>query len=347
MSTRTGETGQTRTDEPALGPGPATPTTSWWNRARLAELNRRGAVVIVWAVMVLAFAAASPHLFLTRGTFQIIFGSHGELIFLCMALVCVFSVGEFDFSVASIMGLSGTATSVMYVTHGWPIAAAAAFGLALGVAAGALNAVIIVLLGVDPIITTLGMATALIGLALWISHLTSVNGLPFGFSDIATTQVGGLPLLFYYGVTLVVVLTYILFATPLGKHLTFVGANSEVARLAGVNVKRIRFGAFVFSGLLSGLGGMLMAANLGGYDPVSSTASLLPALAATFLGTAIIVPGRFNPVGTWVAVFFLYTGIVGLQILGLSGWISDFFFGASLVLAVTVSTLLRRRVSAA
>ncbi|MCL9794494.1 hypothetical protein [Frankia sp. AgKG'84/4] len=153
MSTTTGETGHTRTDDIARPPGPATPptpATSWWNRARLAELNRRGAVVIVWAVMVLAFAIASPGLFLTRGTFQIIFGSHGELIFLCMALVCVFSVGEFDFSVASIMGLSGTATSVMYVTHGWPIAAAAAFGLALGVAAGALNAVIIVLLGVDP-----------------------------------------------------------------------------------------------------------------------------------------------------------------------------------------------------
>ncbi|ONH28047.1 ABC transporter permease [Pseudofrankia asymbiotica] len=345
MSTTTPDTGHARADGPRTEAPALAPRPSWWARTGPADLTRRGAVVVVWALMVVAFGIASPHVFLTSGTLQIILGSHGELIFLCMALVCVFSVGEFDFSVASVMGLSGTATSVMYVTHGWPMVAAAAFGLALGIAAGALNAVIIVILGVDPIIATLGMATALVGVALWLSNLTTVNGLPFGYSDIATTHLAGLPLFFYYGVVLVVVVTYVLFATPLGKHMTFVGANSEVARLAGVNVNRIRFGAFMFSGLLSGLGGLLLAANIGGYDPVSSTASLLPALAATFLGTAIIVPGRFNPVGTWIAVFFLYTGIVGLQLLGLSGWISDFFFGASLVLAVTVSTLLRRRVA--
>lgn len=307
------------------------------------SLVRRWAVVILWAVMTAIFAAASPDLFLHRGTAQIIFGSHGELVFLCLALLCAFSVGEFDFSVASVMDLSGTATAIMYTQHNWNVAVAAGFGLLLAGAAGAFNGFVVVILGVDPIITTLGMATALEGAALWLANLAAVSGLPVSFGDVATTHVLGLPLFFWYGLVAVAVFAYILHFTPLGRHMTFVGANREVARLAGIRVTRIRFGAFIMSGLLSGLAGVLLAANIGGFDPTSSAASLLPALAATFLGTAILLPGRFNPAGAWIAVFFLETGIVGLQLLGLSGWISDAFFGGSLVIAVAVSTILRRR----
>lgn len=343
-------TDATGTPHPAPDPSVSEPSVSELaaplvvrQRAGLGEYARRYAVVVLWLAMVLVFALVQPGLFLRQGTVQIIFGAHGELVLLCLALLCAFCVGEFDFSVASIMGLSGTTTAIMYTQHGWGVTAAAVFGLALGIAAGTLNGFIVVTLGVDPIITTLGMATAIEGVALWISNLSAVSGLPESLGNIATDHVLGLPLFFWYGVVATLVFAYVLHGTALGRHMSFVGANREVARLAGVRVNRIRFGAFVFSGLLSGLAGVLLAANIGGFDPTSSATSLLPALAATFLGTAILMPGRFNPIGAWIAVFFLETGIVGLQLLGLNGWISDVFFGGSLVVAVTVSTLLRRR----
>jgi ribose transport system permease protein len=343
-------TAATGTQDPDPGTGVTEPSATALaaplvvrQRPGLGDLARRYAVVVLWLAMALVFALLQPDLFLRQGTAQIVFGAHGELVFLCLALLCAFCVGEFDFSVASMMGLSGTATTIMYTQHGWGITAAAVFGLVLGIVAGALNGWIVVVLGVDPIITTLGMATALEGVALWISNLSSVSGLPESYGNIATNHFLGLPLFFWYGVVATLVFAYVLHGTALGRHMSFVGANREVARLAGVRVNRIRFGAFVFSGLLSGLAGILLAANIGGFDPTSSATSLLPALAATFLGTAILMPGRFNPAGAWIAVFFLETGIVGLQLLGLTGWISDVFFGGSLVVAVTVSTLLRRR----
>ncbi|HEY0932553.1 MAG TPA: ABC transporter permease [Trebonia sp.] len=308
----------------------------------LADIIRRFAVIGIWVLLAAAFAAATP-LFLRQGTVQIIFGANGELVFLCLAALCPFCVGEFDFSIASVMGLSGTATAVMYTTHHWNVAAAALFALLLAVAAGSFNGFVVVVLGVNPIITTLAVATLLEGVALWMTNLTAVSGLPSSFGDIATQHVLGLPLFFWYGAALTLVFAYVLHGTPLGRHMTFVGANREVARLAGVRVNRIRFGSFVFSGLISGLAGVLLAANVGGYDPSSSAESLLPALAATFLGSAILIPGRLNPIGAWIAVFFLETGIVGLQLLGLTGWISDVFFGGSLVVAVMISTFLLRR----
>ena len=131
--------------------------------------------------------------------------------------------------------------------------------------------------------------------------------------------------------------------TALGRHMAFVGANREVARLAGVRVARVRMGAYVTSGFLCGLGGMLLAATVGGFDPNSSPTYLLPALSATFLGTAAIKAGRFNPIGTMVAIYFLVTGIVGLELLGYTGWVSDVFYGGALIIAVVISTITRRR----
>jgi ribose transport system permease protein len=334
--------GQAGTPESTGEKAPTAPPVITRQPWSLLEVARRFAVVGIWVLLAAVFAVATP-LFLRQGTAQIIFGANGELVFLCMAALCPFLVGEFDFSIASVMGLAGTTTAIMYVNDHWNVVAAALFGLLLAVACGVFNGLVVVWLGVNPIMTTLAMATLLQGVTLWMTNLTAVSGLPSSFGNIATAHFEGLPLFFWYGVALTLIVAYVLHGTPLGKHMTFVGANREVARLAGVRVNRIRFGGFVFSGLLSGLAGVLLAANVGGYDPSSSATSLLPALAATFLGTSILTPGRFNPIGAWISVFFLETGIVGLQLLGLTGWISDVFFGGSLVVAVMVSTFLLRQ----
>jgi ribose transport system permease protein len=303
----------------------------------------RYAIIGVWAVMVAVFALIEPKAFLTTGTVQTILGSQQPLVFLTMALVCTFVVGEFDLSVTSIMGMSATIVPVLNVVDGVNIWVACAVALAAAVVVGAVNGFLVVVVGVDAIVVTLGMGTLLIGISLWIADLTAVSGLSADFAKISTTSVLGLPISFYYGVALAAVFGYIMLRTPLGRHMTFVGANREVARLAGVRVNRLRFGAFVASGVMAGIGGIILTAGVGGFDPNSSSTYLLPAFAAAFLSTAVIVPGRFNPLGGFVAIYFLETGIVGLQLLGYSGWISDVFFGAALVIAVTVSTTIRRR----
>jgi ribose transport system permease protein len=197
--------------------------------------------------------------------------------------------------------------------------------------------------GVNIIVVTLGMSSLLLGIALAIAHLQTISGLSASFSKIALLDVGGLPISFYYGVAIVLVFAYVLGFTPLGRHMQFVGSNREVSRLAGIRVNWIRFGAFVMAGLLCGVGGVVISAGLGGFDPSSSVTYLLPTVSAVFLGTAVIQPGRFNPLGTLIGVYFLATGILGLQELGYAGWISDVFYGAALIVAVSLSTIVRRR----
>ena len=113
-------------------------------------------------------------------------------------------------------------------------------------------------------------------------------------------------------------LWYFLEYTALGRRLLFVGRSRSVARLSGIRVGRMRWGALVASATIAAAAGVLYAGITGAADPVSGASFLLPAFAAAFLGATSIVPGRFNPWGSFIAVYFLVTGITGLTLFGIS-----------------------------
>jgi ribose transport system permease protein len=310
--------------------------------AELTKAGERYGVLGVWLLMGVAFSIVAPGLFLRTGTFEAIFAGQEPLVFLAAGLVCVLAVGEFDLSIAGILGLSATLVPVLVVEDHWNLAAAVIVAVLATTLAGLVNGLLIVKVRVNPIVVTLGMATLLLGVELQQTQLSTVTGLPSGFANVADLQFLSLPISFYYGLAVMLILGYVMFATRLGRHMIFVGANREVARLAGVYIDRIRLGAYVFSGFICGVGGVVLVAGLGGFDPATSSEYLLPAFAAAFLGSAMIVPGRFNPIGAFLAIYFLETGIIGLELLGYTGWISDVFFGAALIIAVAISTVLRR-----
>jgi len=324
-------------EPPAAAPGHTNPMGTV---AR--TLASRYAVVGVWIALIVVYTAAEPGVFLTGPTFQAIFGSQQALVFLAMALLCTIAVGEFvDLSVPAVFGFAATILPVLTVNHGWGVWPSALVAVLGAVLVGAVNGFLVVVMGVNTIVVTLGMSTLLAGISLWISDMNTISGLPGSFGKIALTDVAGLPVSFYYGVVLVLGFAYVLGCTPLGRHMRFVGANREVSRLSGIRVNRIRFGSFVAAGAFSGIGAVIDVAALGGFNATTSSSLLLPVFASVFLGTAVVEPGRFNPIGTFVGIYFLATGILGLQLLGLQDWVSSVFYGGVLV---TVATVLRRRV---
>ena len=333
-----------RDTRPAEG-GSVPPVSPQRGRAHglLSTVLAKYALIGVWAVMALYFYAVVPQTFGTSGAFSSIFGSQQVLVFLAMSALITLVVGEFDLSVASMMGITATTIPVLAGVHGVNIVLACVLGVGAAVLAGAVNAFFVVVMDVSSFVVTLGTGTLLIGLAQMASgtNIVSVNN-P-GLAKLAVGQVLGMPISFYYGIALAALLAYVLAWTPMGRSMLFVGANREVARLAGIRVQRIRFGAYVTAGLLAGLAGLILVATVGGFDSATSQTYLLPALAAVFLGTAVVQPGSFNPIGTMVAIYFLATGIFGLQLLGYSGWIQNAFYGGGLVVAVTLAKVVRDR----
>jgi ribose transport system permease protein len=313
-------------------------------RFQLRHFGSRYAVLGVWALLIVIYTIAKPGVFLTTASFESIFNGQYALVFMTMALLCTIIVGEFvDLSVPAVFGFAATIVPVLVVNHHWGIWPAVIVAIAGALACGAVNGLLVVVAGVNTIVVTLGMGTLLTGIALWMSDLNTVVLPVSRFSKIAIFPIGGLYISFFYGAALILAFAYVLGFTPLGRHMRFVGASREVSRLSGVRVNRIRFGSFVAASAFSGVGAVVTVAALGSYNATTSDSYLLPVFASVFLGTAVIQPGRFNPIGTWIGIYFLTTGITGLEELGLQTWVSDVFYGGVLVIAVTIATLLRRR----
>jgi ribose transport system permease protein len=333
-----------RLDEASRSDRPVAVTPPRLARASVRVLGARFAIVGVWIAVTAAYWISEPKTFGTEGTFQTIFNSQQALVFLTAALLCTVTVGEFvDLSVASVFGIAAVIPPVLYTAHGWNVWLAAVAAILFAALCGLVNGALIVYVKVNTIVVTLGMGTLLLGIALWMTNLMPASGLPFSISKIALPETLGLPISFWEGLVLMLAFGYLLQFTPMGRNIRFVGSNREVSRLAGIPVNRLRFGAFIAAGLIAGLGGVISSAAIGGFDATVSQTYLLPTFAATFLGTAILQPGKFNPIGTLIAVYFLATGILGLQLLGVAGWVSDVFYGGALVVAVTISTLLHTR----
>lgn len=307
------------------------------------SLSGRYSIIVIWLAMYGLYAVLMPGTFLHPAVITAIFSSQGSLEFLGLGAMITLAVGEFDMSIASTLGLSATIVPVLVTMHGTSVALACVIAIAASAAIGLINGLIVVRIGVSSLIVTLGNATLLLGVASLISNQTTVSGLSPGLANVVGYPILGLPATFYAGLLLAIFLAYLLGATPLGRHMIFVGANADVARLAGVRVDRIRMGAFIAGATVAGVGGVLLVAAEGGFDPTASPSYLLPTFASVFLGTAVIIPGRFNPIGTLVGVYFMSTGILGLQLLGYNGWVQNVFYGAALVIAVSLATIVRRR----
>jgi ribose transport system permease protein len=125
--------------------------------------------------------------------------------------------------------------------------------------------------------------------------------------------------------------------TAWGRSAFAVGGNARAALIAGVRVDRLTIQCFVLAGVFASLAGILSVMILGSANPNVGPDFLLPAFAGAFLGATSIRPGRYNAIGTFVAVYLLASGITGLQQLGAASYIEQFFNGGALLLAVALS----------
>jgi ribose transport system permease protein len=310
-----------------------------WGRG-LLDVERYG-LVYVWLLLIIAFSLFVPSFFRFR-TFEIILGSQATQIVVTLGVVVALIGGEFDLSVANVVAVAGTAVVTLNTDYAWPVGWAILAVLAGAVAFGALNAFVTVRLGVASIITTLGSGTLLMGLLNGWAGSAPRGGVDQGFVALASYEILGAPLAIYATFGIGLIFYYILELTPVGRGFVFAGQNAEVARLAGIRVARLRAGSLVASAGLSAIAGILLVGITGASVPAVASGYLLPAFAGAFLGSTVIQPGRFNVLGVFVAIYFLVTGVTGLQLLGYTGWVNDVFYGASLVVAVVLTQLVAR-----
>jgi ribose transport system permease protein len=305
-------------------------------RALLGHLPRYSLLGVLVALYGL-FWALRPEQFGSWANVQIITATHAVTLLLALAVIIPLRGGDFDLSVGASMGLAAAVAGVLMRDGVTGVPAAIVLGLLAATAVGVVNGTLVLGVGLPPFVVTLGTLIGVEGVSLWVTGGQIIPSLPVEFTDALAQRLWGLPLAVYYGWALALVLWYVFDQTPFGRHLLFLGSNRSAAVRTGIRAGRIRFVAFVLCSLIAGFAGLVFAALVGSVDPVATSSYLLPPYAAAFLGTAAVAVGRFNVLGTVIAIYVLAVGISGFQTLGASYWVANVFNGVALLTAITVA----------
>ena len=318
-------------------------------QARSSVMQRLGlqryVIVIVFAAMILAFGLDTPSTFMSMGNLSNILGGQAVLFILVMAVLLPTVVGDFvDLSLGASLGRSAMTLAVLNVQHHWPVLLACLAGIGAALVLGLVNVFFVVYFDNDPFIVTLGTMTIAQGAIYIVSGSNSVGIVSTNLSNwIFTNDFLSIPLEFYYGLAIFLIVWYVLSFTPTGQKALVIGQSREVARLSGVRVNRMRSWAYIIGAGIAALAGIAYAGTNGTVDPTAGSSLILPAYAAVFLGATAIRPGRINALGALIAVYFLATGTVGLQLLGAQTYYQQIFYGAALVAAITIPKVNRER----
>ncbi len=255
----------------------------------------------------------------------------------------VLIAGELDLSIGAAMGLGGVVAASVLVS-GAPLIVVLAAGVITGLVIGAINATLIVGIGVNPLIATLGMMFALRGTAYIWTDGASV--LTFGYDEfgfLGQGRIGDVNVSVLLLIATFALVGFLLTFTRFGSHVYAIGGDREASHLAGVPVRRVRVTVYLMSAVSATFAGMLLASNNGSADPVSGTGIELVVIGAVILGGTALTGGRGGIAGTILGVLFLGALANGMNLMGLPGYWQIFVQGLVLIGAVTLDQLVNRR----
>jgi ribose transport system permease protein len=315
-------------------------------------LLRHLAAPLAVLALVAVFWLALPGTFMTARNWLNVTQQVSMLAVVAATMTVVMAAGDFDLSVGSTASLAGVVAAVLF-TLGWPVPAAAAAALLVGLAGGLLNGLLGAYAGFLPFVATLATLTAYSGRAFLVSGGRTVFGrdIPEAFSGFAR---GGLPLgtldgraLLLPNLTLaaaaVLLAVWILLERRrFGRWLYATGDNPEAARLAGIPVRRIRAAAFAITGLGAAAAGLMLAARVASANPTQGAGLMLTAIAAVFLGQTMTRDGTPRVLASVTGVLVLGILVYGLTQLRVDAYVREVLVGLSIIAAVGAGRLARR-----
>ena len=291
---------------------------------------------MVLLALVAFFSLKSPFFFNTDNFINILIASAVVGIVACPATMLLVA-GQFDLSVGGATALV-TVTFAESFVDGRPLVVSILVAVGVGVAVGAVNGFLVTVIGVNALITTIGMLGVTRALAFIVT-----DGQAVGFEGFVTLGVTrpllNIPWMVWIFFAVVLVSAFVMRATTFGRSLYAIGANPAAARLAGIRTGRVIFAAFVLSGLAVALTGLVLASQTGRGSGDAATGLEFSVITAVVLGGASLSGGRGSIHGTILGV--LVIGVVnnGIVLLNIESFWQDVVRGLLLIAAVAIDQL--------
>lgn len=317
--------------------------TEWVFRVR--ELG----IVVALAILIAVTAALEPR-FVEADSLRTLAVNAAIFSILAAGQTLVIITRNVDLSQGSVLGLAAfMAGDLLSSNPDLPIPVVFLLGIGLGAACGLLNGVLTTFGQVPALVVTLGTLYAFRGLAFLWTDGRQVNAetLPDAFLDIGTSSVLGVPFLVLIALVVILAVGQWLRDFRAGRELYAIGSNPEGARLAGVRSDRRVMTAFLLSGALAGLGGVLFTARFATVDATAGTGYELTVIAAAVVGGVAIFGGVGSVYGAALGALLLGTITSSLIVLRVEAFWQQAAIGALLLLAIAFDRLVGLRVEAA
>ena len=324
-------------DETAA-PGPSAPITTVASSRRAYVFVTRNALPFGFAGLVALFVALGAPNFLAFDNFSNIVRLSAPIMMVSLPMAFLLIMGYVDLSVGSQLALSAVMAGLLITGLGVPPVIALAGAVVTCAGVGLLNGILTTRFGLSPIIVTLGSLTALRGLALLLAPNSIYAFFPIDFAAVSYTGVLGIP---YYGIAEAIAVAVAAFAlawSPVGRHALAIGVNEEAAFLSGINSRRTILAAFVVTGAMAGVAGVMYALLLNSAPSGSLGVGFeLDVLTAVLLGGVAFNGGQGTIRGVVLGVLFLAVLQNGLILLNVPTSFGLVIKGAALVFAAILN----------
>ncbi len=289
-------------------------------------------LLIVLVALIVVFSILSPYFLGSRNLLNITRQFSVTLI-VAIGMTFVILSGEIDLSVGSIAALVGVATAIVINATGIILVGILA-GLGIGLLVGLINGIITVFGKIQSFIVTLAMLGIARGVALVWTGGRPVSRLPEGFGTLGAGYLGPIPVSTLVAAGVFVLAYMVLNKTKHGTYFQSIGANREAAKLSAISVSKYRIMAFAASGVMSGLGGVLIASRLLSGQPTAAQGMELNVIAAVILGGASLSGGVGTVVGTLLGTAVIGVIDNGMNLMGVSSFFQQIVKGVIILLAV-------------
>ncbi len=320
-------------------------------RSRVEAVLANGGIVILLLLLAVVCTALAEPRFLNRMNLINLGRNFSFLLIPAMAQTLVMTAGGFDLSVGMVAAAGsvvsalamGAVTAHVPGADGLAIAAALLAVLAVGLAVGLTNAVLVARFALSPFMVTLAVMSALSGIALYYTQGIPIYGVADSFVDgVGRGQIAGIPVILLIALAILALCITIQRFTVFGRHIYAVGSDERAARLSGVNTRRVLILTYVLAGVLAAFTGFLMTARIGSGQATIGGTMALETIAAAVIG-GVSLRGGAGRVGlVAMAALFLTVIANAMNLLQLDSKYQTLVLGAVLILALGMERVLLR-----
>jgi rhamnose transport system permease protein len=307
--------------------------------------SREASIALVLLLVVAAATIKSPSFLFSANNWRDLLLTPSILLLLAAGQCVVIITRNVDLSVGSVLGFTAYLTGRLFIDTGLPVVAVVLCGVIVGGLLGLINGLLVALGKVPALVITLGTLYIYRGSVLsWAgSNRINASDLPDSFGNLGTQTVASIPVLFILALLVVIGVGYYLQTARGGRELYAIGSDPDAAVLYGLNVRRRVISAFVLSGALAGLAGVVYAARYGTVSSGAGTGIELQAVAAVVIGGVAIFGGSGTVWGAALGAMLLVTINRVLPIVGIPDFWQQALVGGLILGAIVLDRLLSQR----